>query len=74
MDSEEHCPHCGLSLKGDPVPGEINDYGSLKIGIEIRGAYDGILFWQCPSCEERWHRWPEGHYLRKVAEKYAGHK
>ena len=27
------------------------------IGVEISGAYDGILFWMCPSCGGQWHRW-----------------
>lgn len=41
-----------------------------KIGIEIRGVYDGVLLWQCPDCGGRWHRWPEGHELRRRAEQY----
>lgn len=42
-----------------------------EILIEISGVYDGGLFFQCPSCDGRWHRWPEGHYLRKRAEYYV---
>ena len=26
------------------------------IGIEIPGAYDGVLIHQCPECETMWHR------------------
>jgi len=25
-------------------------------GIEVRGAYDGILIWQCPDCDHLWPR------------------
>jgi rubredoxin len=32
------CPECG------------NSEQSLFIGHEIRGAYDGVLVWQCRSC------------------------
>jgi hypothetical protein len=67
----EQCPHCGISLAGELIPdGDGRRYG-LAIGIEIWGVYDGVLFWQCPSCERRWHRWPDGHYLRTRAEKYV---
>lgn len=42
-------------------PGKCYPPGSTSfkrtIGVEIRGVYDGILFWQCPDCGGRWHRW-----------------
>ena len=43
---------------------------SQIIGLEIPGVYDGTLLWVCPSCLKRWHRFPEGHYLRARAEPY----
>ena len=59
-----HCPHCASLL-------ESRDRGSSRvIGVEIQGAYDGTLFWQCPDCGGRWHRFPKGHALRKKAEPY----
>lgn len=27
------------------------------IAVEIPGVYDGALFYQCPDCGGRWHRW-----------------
>ena len=32
------------------------------------GAYDGTLYYLCPDCGGRWHRFPEGHPLRGLAE------
>ena len=49
-------------------PHECEDHA---IGIEITGAYDGVLFWQCGVCQRPWHRFPEGHYLRVRAEQYV---
>ena len=39
-------------------------------GIEIRGVYDGALFWGCPnpSCRRLVHRWPSGHFLHEKAQ------
>lgn len=44
------------------------------IGVEMRGVYDGVLFLECLNCGERWHRWPEGHNLRRRAEPYVERK
>lgn len=52
---DEHCPKCG----GEPV------------GIEILGAYDGILFWHCPKDDHNYHRWPATHPLRRRAERWV---
>lgn len=38
--------------------------------VEVRGIYDGGLFFECMACGHRQHRWPEGHYLRARAESY----
>ena len=35
MLSEPHCPQCG-----DKEPW----------GVEVRAIYDGVLFWDCPTC------------------------
>lgn len=29
------------------------------------------LYWQCPGCGTRWHRYDEGHPLRELAEPYV---
>lgn len=58
----EQCPKCGANLKDGGY--------SRKLGIEIRGVYDGILYWMCPDCGEPWHRWPPGDPLRARANFY----
>lgn len=72
---EHHCPHCGANLDGELIPASGQYWGGRKhygreIGIEVRGVYDGVLFWQCPDCEGRWHRFPEDHWLRERAERH----
>jgi hypothetical protein len=79
MDADARsCPHCKADLRGERIPQEYIDKGYYNaddpyyyrtIGVEVRGVYDGVLLWQCPDCGGRWHRWPEGHYLRDRAEK-----
>lgn len=59
------CPSCGEDLEYQVSKSTY----SRKIGVEIWGMYDGVLFWQCPLCDHRWHRWPEGHPLRERAGK-----
>jgi len=63
----DNCPHCGANLVQE-VNGQI---GYRMVSVEIRGVYDGGLFWMCPDCEGRWHRWPKGHYLRAKAHRYV---
>lgn len=55
MEAILACPKCHAA---EPVA-----------GIVVRGLYDGVLFWECLEDGTRWHRWPEGHYLRERAEK-----
>lgn len=71
------CPHCGADLRGKEIPAEYQKpmYGgqthySRIIGVQVRGVYDGVLFWKCPDCAHGWHRWPEGHRLHQIAERY----
>lgn len=73
MSDRETCPHCNGDLRGAPIPQEYIDKGyyadgvthySRIIGVEIPGVYDGCLFWMCPDCGGRWHRfdlsdWPD---------------
>ena len=59
------CPGCGTDLR---TP----DHTSHRtLGIEIDGAYDGVLFWECPDCEYSWHRWPEGTRQHEAARDYV---
>lgn len=52
---DPHCPGCE---SGD------------VIGVEVRGVYDGVLYWMCEACGLRYHRFPEGHWLRPRAERH----
>lgn len=77
----ETCPHCGSSQLGEEIPeasrhyyGEDSTHFSRTILMEIQGVYDGGLFYACPDCAGRWHRWPEGHELRARAETYVNPK
>lgn len=73
---DRYCPHCGADLQGEPIPAEVRDcYGNAThyyrtIGVEIRGVYDGVLFWRCPDCGAEWHRFPAGDYRRNKAESF----
>lgn len=60
----DHCPHCGSSQRNA-------DGYRRTFMVQIRGLYDGGLFFECPDCGDRWHRWPEGHWLRRKAEPYV---
>jgi hypothetical protein len=45
---DERCANC----KADLTSGGY----SRVIGVEIRGVYDGILYWECPDCGFAWAR------------------
>lgn len=62
------CPN-GCDLRGMEIPQEYIEQGmypdgvthySRKIGVTVRGVYDVTLYWMCPDCDAKWHRWPEG--------------
>jgi RNase P subunit RPR2 len=57
------CPHCAANLT-DGVTSRV-------VGVEQPAVYDGVLYWACLDCGGRWHRFPEGHYLRARAERYV---
>ncbi len=93
--NNENCPHCGVSLQGEPIPekslthkdgcdgfsheswsrpgdrchcliyGKVTHFGR-KIGIEVRGVYDGVLYYQCPDCAGKWHRWEDAEMRRRA--------
>ena len=52
------CPSCG------------NDSNADIIGYEVRGVYDGVLFWICASCNTAFQRWKEGDRLNERAQTY----
>lgn len=50
--------------------GEVSHF-SRKIGCEIQGVYDGVLYNMCPDCGGTWHRWGDDNpTLKAAAEKY----
>ncbi len=57
-------PRCFCLPYGDKPVEE--RFFSRIIGIEIRGVYDGVLFWQCPDCGGRWQRWSEHDMMAKA--------
>jgi Zn-finger nucleic acid-binding protein len=67
MPKYDLCPLCGANLVYE-VEGKTY---SRCIGVEIQGVYDGMLFYQCPDCDGRWHRFPEGDPLHERARKYV---
>jgi len=32
--------------------------GTNMVAVEVRGLYDGALFWKCSDCGGTQHRWP----------------
>lgn len=60
MTANLNCPTCSLDY-------ELND---KIVGIEIRGLYDGVLFWKCPA-GHYFHRWPPDSIYYKRANAYA---
>ena len=79
----ETCPHCSVSLRGPEIPEESlrsGAYGgwngeprffSRRVGVELQGVYDGVIWWECPDCGGRWHRWPEGDWRWRHAVPYV---
>ncbi len=47
------CPRCA----GEPL------------GVEVRGVYDGVLFWKCQACGKAWHRFEDA-CRRRAAQGY----
>jgi hypothetical protein len=55
----ENCPHCGVSLLGDPIPANIVDQYSgthwkREIGVVDMFKYDGTYYFMCPDCKGEW--------------------
>jgi hypothetical protein len=80
----ENCPHCGTNLIDKEIPieslkrglygewdGKTPQYYYRTVGVEIPGVYDGTLYWQCPDCDEKWHKFPEGSRLHRRAAPYV---
>lgn len=59
----KNCPHCQAALV-------TKDGFNRVLGCEIRGVYDGVLFWHCPDCGKNFHRFPVGDSLWCLAESF----
>lgn len=35
--------------------------------VEVRGVYDGGLYWECPACGHMWPRFREGTKMHRIA-------
>jgi Zn-finger nucleic acid-binding protein len=78
---KEICPECDADLRGAPIPADYITKGyyspgithySRTIGHEIRGIYDGVLFWSCPDCSHAWPRdFGDWDRLNELSAKYA---
>ena len=58
--NDNHCPHCGVSLQGAPIPPESQHlYGATHFGREV-GQYDMdkdmTVAYRCPDCGKSWER------------------
>lgn len=68
----EQCPTCYTSLIGSVIPNtDPPEHYSLWLGVEVRGVYDGVLYWECPYCQARFHRFREGTDLWRKAARYV---
>lgn len=51
MSTDLTCPSCGAGERD-------------IIGHEVRGVYDGVLYWSCALCKLAWNRWDESYGRR----------
>jgi hypothetical protein len=56
-----NCPHCQVSLLGEPIPKDNRKHYAKgtthykrEIGMECPLKYDGVWEWMCPDCEGKW--------------------
>lgn len=78
LDRFYNCPSCHADLKREWQDSDGSVVvGSDIIGWEIRGFYDGVVYWQCPICNVVWHRFaesPGNNALRYKVETYWAEK
>lgn len=70
------CPRCGNDFKGPEVPEEHREafgatHFSTVVGVEIRGVYDGIAYWQDPVCGWAFHRFGSDHPRYEVIDLFV---
>lgn len=63
----KNCPVCGKG-QGPEIPDRPGEHYSEILAVEIWGVYDGTLFYMCPYCHHKWHRFkPEDGRLYEQA-------
>lgn len=62
---DDRCPYCDADLSYGP-----GSRFSRQVGVEMPGVYDGVLVWECPNCQGRWHAHSPQSPYRKRAEPY----
>jgi hypothetical protein len=69
---EEQCPTCFADLQASEIPGTdpVRHYSRL-IGVEIPSVYDGVLYYECPFCTDRFHRFRDGTDLWRKADPFV---
>lgn len=68
----EQCPMCYTDLRGSPVPDtDPPEYYTNLIHVEIPWLYDGTLFYECPFCDARFHRFRPGTDRWRKADPYV---
>ena len=64
------CPYCTIPTACPLCRADLS--GGVR-RFSVAGATLGplvALLWECPTCADRWHCWPEGSYYRGLAERY----
>lgn len=69
MTDPRPCIRCGCDLNGPPLDDGLPS--RREVGIEVRGAYDGVIAWQCPECGLAWPRFLPDHYLAAKSAEWA---
>jgi hypothetical protein len=54
-----HCPTCDVDAPNSEV-----------LGVDVRGVYDGVLYWVHSKCGRAIPRWPAGSYPGDAARVY----
>jgi hypothetical protein len=66
----ERCPGCEANLRlGRP---KLFRQATRTLAVYVPHIHECALFWGCPDCGHRWHRWPPGDRLRIAAAPYVG--
>lgn len=75
----DNCPDCDASLIGDPIPDKYiargwygdSTHWRREVMVEIRGVYDGGLYFVCPDCGFAWPRFAGRTPLAAASAYYA---